>query len=146
MGMTQHNKLQHIIQTIYHTFHIDPGREARVLCSFACKLINPPLIVWATIGFTEKISVECHHKGHIVRHHYRYVQIGCYLLYWTGTLKTRGVSSEWSRDCNCKPHVLSIGIITYSFIYSCSCNTYPIILLLEACISQIHAPALRFAT
>ena len=26
--------------------------------------------MWATIGFTEKLSVDCHHGGHIVRHHY----------------------------------------------------------------------------
>ena len=31
----------------------------------------------------------------------------------------------------------SMGILTYAFIYSYSSNTYPIILLLEACISKI---------
>ena len=31
---------------------------------------SPAHFVWATIGFTEKLSVDCHHKGHIVRHHY----------------------------------------------------------------------------
>ena len=25
--------------------------------------------MWA-IGFTKNLSVDCHHKGHIVRHHY----------------------------------------------------------------------------
>ena len=29
-------------------------------------LINPPLTSWTTIRFTEKLSVDCHHKGHIV--------------------------------------------------------------------------------
>ena len=27
---------------------------------------SPAHFVWATIGFTEKLSVDCHHKGHIV--------------------------------------------------------------------------------
>ena len=42
--------------------------------------------------------------------------------------------------CTCKLHVLSVEILTYIFlyIYSCSSNTYPIILLLEVCISQIY--------
>ena len=31
-----------------------------------------------------------------------------------------------------------MGILTYSFIYSCFSNVYPIILLLEACISQTY--------
>ena len=30
---------------------------------------SPANYMWATIGFTEKLSVDCHHKGHIVRHH-----------------------------------------------------------------------------
>jgi len=34
--------------------------------------------------------------------------------------------------------VLSVGILTYIYIYSCSSNTYPILLLLEAWISQVY--------
>ena len=48
------------------------------------------------------------------------------------------LSSKWSRNCcSCKLHVLSLGILTYTFIYSCCSNTYPIILLLEACLSEM---------
>ena len=37
----------------------------------ACRLINPSLIsCGSTIGFTEKLSVDCHHKCYIARHHY----------------------------------------------------------------------------
>ena len=39
---------------------------------------------------------------------------------------------------------ISVGILSYTFIHSCSSNTYPIILLLEACISQIYV--LRYTT
>ena len=38
------------------------------LCTHAYK--SPTHFVWAMIGFTEKLSVDYHHKGHIVRHHY----------------------------------------------------------------------------
>ena len=27
---------------------------------------SPAHFMWTTIGFTEKLSVDCHHKGHIV--------------------------------------------------------------------------------
>ena len=37
---------------------------------FSLGFKSPAHFVWATIGFTEKLSVDCHHKGHIVRHHY----------------------------------------------------------------------------
>ena len=30
---------------------------------------SPAHFMWTTVRFTEKLSVDCHHKGHI-RHHY----------------------------------------------------------------------------
>ena len=32
--------------------------------------VSPAHFMWATIGFTKKLSINCHHKGHIVRQHY----------------------------------------------------------------------------
>ena len=33
---------------------------------------SPAHFMWTTLRFTKKLSVDCHHKGHIVfvRHHY----------------------------------------------------------------------------
>ena len=31
---------------------------------------SPAHFMWAAIGFTKKLAVDCHHKNHIVRNHY----------------------------------------------------------------------------
>ena len=48
-----------------------PNLSLKHMHGFACRLINSPLISCGLLfGFIEKLSVDCHHKGHVVRQHY----------------------------------------------------------------------------
>ena len=38
------------------------------------EVLNPLLTFLWGIGFTKNLSIDCHHKGHIVRHHYNNMQ------------------------------------------------------------------------
>ena len=45
---------------------------------------SPARFIWV-VGFTKKLSVDCHHKGHIVRHHYSNSLVSSCNLNWFDT-------------------------------------------------------------
>ena len=89
-----------------------------------------------TMANSVKVKNE---RGYSVKLPFHFITIKYFVSTWFILAEWLQLSSERSRICcSCKLHVLSVGILTYTFIYSCCSNTYPKILLLEACISQIY--------
>ena len=96
------------------------------------------------MGFTEKLSIDCHHKGHIVSHHYSNSLVSGCNLNWFDTTVYRSMELNncqclWLPSIVCKSlkepvHVDSVllaALEQFEYIPSSTCTNRLLLAVLE---------------
>ena len=103
---------------------------------------SPAHFVWA-VGFTENLSVDCHHKGHIVRHHYKLTVSSCNLNWFDtteyGSTELNNCQYLWLPPIICK--YLKEAVLCW--LSAISCTTWPVRIPSSTCTNRLLLAALE---